>query len=341
MKAAVWLPIVLFLCLGGVTFAQEATVTYVDGWVDIKNKSGNLVEAWEGDSLYIGESIITDEASYAELEKEQRAAVIKIAPDTVFTIGEVEEKGRTETVLSTTLGSVAYKFGRTLAREPRISTPSVVGGVRGTEFTVFAGVDGSSLIAVESGEVEITSEGETVRLLPQEGVEVRPGEKPGEKFSVLRGQIDYSTWNRERFKDIIDDPSGSVRALHEKLDDYISEIESILPVLKENQKKLKAERKRLEKLEQEKGKEARYSYYKETVFPLEVETSYLGMNRRYYALSALSMRRFLIGKIYMEMKTRYITDKNAQPYEAFIASYERFLSDFEEYIVPHLVEADI
>jgi hypothetical protein len=341
MKVVRYLALLFLLGLRADVFAQEATVTYVDGWVDIKNKSGDLVEAWEGDLLYIGESVITDEASYAELEKEQRAAVIKIAPDTVFTIGEVEEKGNKRTVLSATLGSVAYKFNRTLSGGPRISTPSIIAGVRGTEFTVFAGVDGSSLLAVESGEVDVTSEGETVRLLPKEGVEVRPGEKPGEKFQVLRGQIDYSTWNRQRFNAFLDDPVGTILALSKKLDDYIEEIETILPLLRENQEKLEAGRTKLQQLEKEEGKEARYEYYKETVFPLEVETSYLGMNRRYYALSALSMRRFLIGKIYMEMKTRYITDRNDHLYEEFLAAYESFLSDFEKYIVPHLIEADI
>jgi hypothetical protein len=341
MKAVRYFTLIFLLGLGADLFAQEATVTYVDGWVDIKNKSGNLIEAWEGDSLYIGESIITDEASYAELEKEQRAAVIKVAPDTVFTIGEVEEKGRAQTVLSTTLGSVAYKFGRTLAREPRISTPSVVGGVRGTEFTVFAGVDGSSLIAVESGEVEITSEGETVRLLPQEGVEVRPGEKPGEKFTVLRGQIDYSTWNRQRFDAFLDDPVGTMKRVEKRLETFLAELDALVPLYNKLRKELVEKRKEWEKIRDEEGREPAEPYYVENIEPIQKQTAPLFINIRYYSLSALSLRRYIAGRLYMEMKTRYIGNTGDDVFIAFIDVYNEFLEKFEKNITQHLVDADI
>lgn len=341
MKVVRYLALLFLLGLRTDVFAQEATVTYVDGWVDIKNKSGDLVEAWEGDLLYIGESVITDEASYAELEKEQRAAVIKIAPDTVFTIGEVEEKGNKRTVLSATLGSVAYKFNRTLSGEPRISTPSIIAGVRGTEFTVFAGVDGSSLIAVESGEVDVTSEGETVQLLPKEGVEVRPGEKPGEKFQVLRGQIDYSTWNRQRFNAFLDDPVGAMKGVEKRLETFLTELGTLVPLYTKLRKELLENRKKWERISDEEGREAAEPYYLENIEPIQKQTAPLFINIRYYSLSALSLRRYIAGRLYMEMKTRYIGNTGDDVFIDFIGVYNGFLEKFEKNITQHLVDADI
>ncbi len=337
------IPAALFLVLSLVTapvlFSQDAEVVYAEGEVDLKDKNGELYWVEIGDYVETGETIITGYDGQAEIEKGD-VSVLKIAPNTVFTYMEAEVEGEKRDVFSCALGSVAFKFSKVIGKEPLITTGSVVAGVRGTEFTVFAGVDGSSLLVVDSGEVAVTSEGETVTLVREEGVEVQPGEPPGEKFKVLRGQVDYSTWNSGRSEELIADPVQAVERVGKRLSFFEEEIASLLPVFEEHRTRLEQERKNLETLEEEQGKDARVARYKDVVFPLEVKTSYLAMNIRYYALSALSFRRFVLGRMYLLLKGEYLMNPGAPEYRGFLEIYEELLNRFERSVTPHLVKAD-
>jgi hypothetical protein len=64
-------------------------------------------------------------------------------------------------------------------------------------------------------------------------------------------------------------------------------------------------------------------------------------NLRHYSLSALSMRRFVLGRLYMEIKSRYITDTDNPVFLGFLSIYEEILELFENTVTPLLVEADI
>lgn len=204
--------VLLTAALCGVLTAQEADVVYIDGFVDLKLADGERMEAFIGDYLEVGDTIITDKNSLAELEKEN-GSVIKIAEDTIFTFQELEQNGEKRSVFSTTIGAVSFKFNRFTGKEPLIATPGTVAGVRGTEFQVFAGADGSTLVIVESGKVEVEAQGRKVELLPEEGVEVPAGGAPGDKFKVLRGQIDFSTWNSSRLDNMFVDPAGTIKGI--------------------------------------------------------------------------------------------------------------------------------
>lgn len=330
----------LLLCLLSPLAAGEAVFVYTEGEVDLKDKQGELQWVDIGDSINTGETVITGYDGVAEIEKDD-SSVIKIASDTVFTYLEAGVDGRKRDVLSCALGSMTFKFGRTLGTEPFITTPSVVAGVRGTELTVFAGVDGTSLVVVESGQVDVFAEGASVSLTADEGVEVKPGEEPGPKFKVRYGSIDYSTWNGERERDFLADPAGSARGVLKRLKTFNDEIELLIPQLEKNKALIEREREKLKGIEEKDGKEAKSEYYKKNIFPLEVETSYMVINKRYFALSALSLRRFVLGRMYLMVKARYSTVQNDPEYLAFLDTYNEILQYHEQRIVPHLVEADI
>jgi hypothetical protein len=78
-----------------------------------------------------------------------------------------------------------------------------------------------------------------------------------------------------------------------------------------------------------------------TVFPLMLTQATLILNIRYYALSSLSLRRFVLGGMYMQLKTRHPLDPSDPALTGFLEAYTRILKDFEDSIVPQLVEADI
>jgi hypothetical protein len=202
----------LFLAAALAAGAVPAGVAYTEGQASVRFKRGTVRDAAIGDILNTGDGVRTGADGFVELE--QRGVTLRIDPGTVFTLMEKEQKGRATGVLSLVLGSVKFRYDKLTGQEPLIQTASCIAGVRGTELTVYAGVDGSALIVVEKGAVEVESEGATVALSPEEAVEVRPGQPPGDKFTVRRDQIDC-TWNDDKLQAMAADPLASLEAVRE------------------------------------------------------------------------------------------------------------------------------
>ena len=332
--------IVIFVILLPIVLnAKEADIVYTDGYVDLKYESGERVEAIIGDYMETGDTIITEEDSYATHEVES-AATIQVSPETVFTFQELEQGGESRSVFSTTLGAVGFKLGRLTGKEPLISTPGMTAGVRGTEFQVFAGSDGATLVVVESGSVVVESLGKSVELLTNEAVEVEVGEAPGDKFTVEREQLDFSEWNGRRMEEILEDPVTAIEGIEKGLEVLRQKIVDLLPRFEENVKRLEEERKILRSLEDDEDKDAQKKYYTDVVFPLEVETSYMRLNLRYHALSALSFRRFVLGGMYVSVKAHYMNRIDDPEFQRFTAVYRGIRAIFDRDVQPLLVEAD-
>ncbi|MCF7948153.1 MAG: FecR domain-containing protein [Spirochaetia bacterium] len=333
--------VLMLLLQSGAIFALDAQLVYREGRVDIDRRGGDRIPAYIGDDLRGGDSVITGMDGFAELEQ-RNAGTITVEPDTIFTIDSEVSSGRERDVLRCTLGSISYRFDRIAGdREPRITTPSAAAGIRGTELTVAAGEDGSSLFVVQSGRVDVEAQGKTVSLGPEEGVEVRPGEQPGEKFDVKRGQIDYSSWRQERRDAFIDDPVASAKGLERRFDGFVSQINSLAPLLAEQRRALERERENLEKIGDEKGQEAQTEYYRGIVQPIEDNTFKSYITLRYYAQSAFSIRRFVLGHMYLSLKTAYLEDLSNHSYQQFIKIHNNILQKFATEVLPHLTDADL
>mgnify|MGYP006284864989 FL=1 len=340
LRISVGIVLLQFLSLSALS-AMDALVVYREGQVDIDRRGGDRIEAYIGDEVRGGDSVITGVNGFAELERGNSTS-ITVEPDTVFSVDSVGDTGQERDVLRCTLGSISYRFDRIAgASEPRITTPSAAAGVRGTELTVAAGEDGSSLFVVQSGEVEVEAEGQTVLLGPDEGVEVRPGEAPGEKFEVKRGQIDYSNWRQERRDAFIDDPVAAARGLERRFDGFVEKVNDLAPKLQRKRSQLENEKAKLSTIKEEQGEEARIKHYREVIFPLEVEIHDIYVTLKYYAKSALSIRRFVLGRMYLSLKTQNLEDLSNEKYQDFLLIHERIIYDFEKQIVPQLVEAEL
>jgi hypothetical protein len=320
-------------------FAIPADVVYSEGDAFIRYSDGEEMEAMIGDVMDTGDTVTTGLDGFVELDRE--GVVLKINPETVFALLEREADQEQTDVLNVVLGSIRFRYDRITGKEPKIQTISCVAGVRGTEFTVFSGVDGSSLIVVDQGEVAVEAEGRTVSLTGEEGVEVAPGRAPGEKFTVQRDQIDYSKWNDEKLEALLADPVGFISNLQDRMKNYISQVSDYYALYLELKSRMDAEIEKQQQIAQTKGKEASEQYFEENVFPLTLATGGTGLNVRYFTLAAFSLRRYIAGRMYLSFKTRYIMNSSDSVYTAFLERYQDLLADFEESIVPHLVEADI
>jgi hypothetical protein len=330
----------LLISFGAVMLsAVPAGVVYTEGEADIRFKNGSQRNAAIGDSLNTGDTLKTGADGLVELD--QKGARVNIASNTVFTLMEKEKGGKTAGVFSVVLGSVKVRYDRLTGLEPAIQTNACVAGARGTEFSVFAGVDGSALIVVEKGAVTVEAEGRSVDLEPEEGVEVRPGQAPSDKFRVPRERIDYRQWNEEKLQQMMADPVAAIRSVSSQLETYIAEIEEYDSLFNEYYQRLQQERRTRAEIAEKQGVEQARKYEGEVVFPLSLQTGNLFLNRRYYSLAALSLRRFIGGRMYMILKSRYILNASDETYGQFRSEFDALLQRFEAVVVPWLVEADI
>jgi hypothetical protein len=312
----------------------------LEGFPEIYASGGSHFVADFGDRLQTGDSVVTGSADYVELERGARQ-LIRVNPDTVFTIREVQRGGEKKTVLSAAAGEVSFRFDRLTGSEPQLGSPSVAAGVRGTEVTVYAGDDGTTLFLVTSGEVAVDSAGKETVLTAGQASEVLPGGEPSDAFDWKGRALDFSTWNSERLAAFLADPVAGARRIRHEIAAFGDEIDELFPRYQEVAEQLRQERNKYDTILEEQGEESLREYQRSVVAPIAERAQGLILNVRYNALSALSLRRFVLGKMYMNMKTRYVFEPNASEFEQFEEIYTETLDDFEERITPHLVEADI
>ncbi|MDA3958818.1 FecR family protein [Oceanispirochaeta sp.] len=318
-------------------FSLQGEIVFIDGIVDLKPASGGLEYADIGMPVETGDSIITGYDGYAELELED-GSLVRVNEESIFKISSVQTDRGSQNSFQLVLGSAGYKFTKTMKEEePSISTPSTVCGLRGTEFTVMAGIDGSALYVVDEGSVFVSSKGEEVQLGAEEGVRVKAGQAPGEVFEVLRGKVDYSAFKAESEETFLSNPATTVFLLVDQLVEYANEADKFEALFQAQKVALDDLRVKMKAM----GDDDRKSFYNETVFPEEIKVTGLKHNVRYYAVSSMSLRRYVIGTMFVEMKTRYILKQDDPDYLDFMNAYLQFVDIYETRIVPYLVEADI
>jgi hypothetical protein len=335
------IPIALtFLLAALVTLgAQAADVTYTDGEASVRTGAGKVHDAVIGDSLKTGDSVKTGGDGAVELD--QKGLTLRVGPKTVFTLLERERGGQKTGVVSVTLGSLKMKYSKITGLEPLVATASCAAAVRGTELTVYAGADGSSLIAVDSGAVQVEAEGRAVDLDPGEGVEVKPGQPPGEKFKMPATKIDYSKWNEDKVSAMLADPVAALSAMIDQMNFYVKNAEQISAYYEQYRAQLALEKQKSLDILAAKGKDEAARYQRDVVFPLQFKTGNLFLNSRYYTLGALSLRRFVAGRLYLLVKERSIAKPDDPAFKAFAEKYGNLLSVFGQFVEPRLVEADI
>ena len=328
----------LLLSLSAATaLAQDASVVYLEGEPEKRSAGGDLDWLDFGTPLIAGESVITGPTDFVELEQ-GAASTITVEPGTVFTIREVDEGGQRRQVMTNSVGAVRYRFNRIAGRdEPRVGTASVVAGIRGTEVTVYAGADGSSLFLVDSGEVEVSSAGQSVSLTEAQGVEVAAGQAPGEVFEVIGRELNFEDWAADRRAAFLDAPIETLDRSAGRLDEFAAEADTWYENYLTAKQESDAAFEQIAEIEDE---DERSRFREENWLPLANQTGNAVLNYRYYALSALSLRRYVLGPMYMEMRTRNILEQT-EDYQTFIERFDSIVTGFEDEFSRYLEEWDL
>jgi hypothetical protein len=326
-----------------VAHGLDYEVAFLEGFPVKRTGAASESDLAIGDMVRPGDTVITHKSEFVELQTQGQ--VLKIKEDTVFTIFEKEVgKGKKSNYLACLLGSIRLAVSKSAGVEPNLATNSAVCGVRGTELTLMAGADGSSLIVVLEGLVAVEAGGQVVELARGEGVEVATGAAPGEKFQALDKEIDFSAWDQQKLAGMLADPVQAALNIEKRLNGYADEIKKIYPLWLDVKGRMEAEQARLSEMNRKApdNKEALNKQYSGVVFPLEQEYDYLYLNIRFYALSSLSLRRFVLGRLYIQLKSQFIAEPANLKYTNFLTAYNRILAQFENDIAQNfLVQADI
>lgn len=330
--------LMIALLAPGILMSQDAGVVYLEGWPSLRS-GGASRDLDFGLLVRPGDSVLTGRRDYVELD--QGGNSIRINSDTVFTLREIERDGRRETVMTNTVGSVAYRFQTLAGRRQEVGTATAVAGVRGTEFTVYAASDGSSLFAVDTGLVAVESAGVEVEVAAGQAVEVRAGEAPGDVYEWLGRELDFSDWNRQQMDAFLADPVAGARRVQERLRYFGNEAATLYAMWEDQVTRLEDARSDLTRIREEEGQDAFEKHRTDVINPLSRTATVLIFNTRYNALSALSLRRFVVPRMYTAMKTNYWQNLSDPVYREFFSVYEEILQEFEQVVVPRLVPADI
>lgn len=323
------------LSLAAAAGAQNATVSYLEGEPDLRNGAGAVSPLDYDSVLRTGDSVLTGKAEQVELTQ-GKDTTIKIKPNTVFTIRELETGAGKEQVLTTTVGAVSMRFGKLAGKEPRVGSVGSVAGIRGTELTVYAGPDGSTLFVVDSGLVTVEAAGATVDLAKDEAVEVSAAGVPGEKFSVIGREKDFAAWADGKAEALLADPVAALNDARIMLSTFRSGLDEWTGKYRAAKAQSDAA---VEKMNAIADKAEQAKYRDEQWAPLALQTGNAVLNYRYYALSAFSLRRYVLGPLYVQMKIRNITTESAE-YREFRNAYDALLADYKKTFNPYLGTAD-
>jgi hypothetical protein len=137
------------------------------------------------------------------------------------------------------------------------------------------------------------------------------------------------------------DPVLSVERLQDRMEYYIQNVEENFALYQDYEQRLTATRNQLRQITKEKGREAGRQFNLEQVLPLVAKTNNIYLNVRYFALAALSLRRYVGSRLYLFVKARTINAANKEEFSDFAADFDGWLAHFERDIVPHLNELDI
>ncbi len=153
----------------------QAVVEYFEDEfeVEITDSDGVPREVILGQDLYPGDLIRTFDST-VEIRLEPNGTIIKIAPESSFTIEEIQGRDDAEkSSFRLTAGRLRTVVRRAVGDEYEFRTPFAVGGVRGTDFVLDVVPGATDALFVQSGGVRFTqvSTGRSIFVEAGEGAD--------------------------------------------------------------------------------------------------------------------------------------------------------------------------
>jgi hypothetical protein len=116
-----------------------------------------------------GDQFVTGKLGWVKYELADEGS-FKLGQNSQITINEpiVAEEDSKRTEIQLVIGELLSKLKKNRKGPFVLWTPSIVTGVRGTEFQTIVAIDATTLFVVDDGEIEIEAEGQKVTVPPME-----------------------------------------------------------------------------------------------------------------------------------------------------------------------------
>jgi hypothetical protein len=210
---ALFLTAVALVSLAGrPLMAEEAPVARLDkieGNVNVVRSGGEKAAAVAGLSLYAGDTLVTEKGGTAWFSFLNSTGRLKVAENSEVSIDELSgAQGREDPpTLRLALGYLKSKCAKIGSQSSGLTlhTPTAVAGVRGTEFDTVVSADGTCVIVVDEGAVELEAEEE--RTLVNEGrmANVDMAGKPSVPVPAIpQGERDWKAWREKRIEMLLE-----------------------------------------------------------------------------------------------------------------------------------------
>lgn len=181
----------------------------------------------EWQALEIGRTLVSGDIIKTGMNSEtiltENGSEVHILENSSFTVSEKYEADRKRSSFLLFLGRMRFKLG-VGKEEPEIATQTVNLAIRGTEFEVGSGYDGSTIVLIQDGVVSVQGKTRQLLIKAGEGTEVGFGEEPSEKFSVMTKVIDWDKWFASSQEAVKGNESNLLTRILEKFRDIDAQI---------------------------------------------------------------------------------------------------------------------
>ncbi len=210
---------------------QAGELIKVEGKVWIINPDGTQHLAQIGETVKSEQVIETSEDGKAVLVFDD-GSELEIRENSRIQLNDPSVEANNSILLF--LGRIFARIMPSRTGEPSFSVEglSVVAGVRGTEFEMAQAMDGSALVSVEEGEVEVSGEENLVSVKQGEEVEVSPERKWQKRKRKARTPEEWRSWFQAREQFFIQHSSRLI-------DNFYQRATRIQTRIKEQDQKLK------------------------------------------------------------------------------------------------------
>ena len=176
----------------------------IEGEVTILRTDGKEIAGEVGLSLFPGDQITTGEGGMVWFSLQQ-GGQFRLGEEAQASIDELSasEEEDDQPTLRLVLGYLWSKIRKLKEKPPSLvlHTPTVIVGVRSTEFDTVVSLDGTSVITVDEGSVEVEAEDEKIILEKGRMAEVEAEVKPAPPIQAIpKEKRDWQAWRKKRIK---------------------------------------------------------------------------------------------------------------------------------------------
>jgi len=217
-----------------------AQIEEVEGQVLVIDQAGKSRAAIKGSDL-LGEEMMETKADSRAVILFEDHSRLQIGPNTKVKLNDPMTEGNNSVMLF--VGRIFARIVPRLSEDPifSVQTLTCTAGVRGTDFEVASGMDGSELVSVEDGEVMVTSDTEELQVKKGEEAEVSNEGKMKKGKRRLRTEQEWEDWLEQREKFFIEHSDQVINNLSRRVDNSRARIKEQDEKLMELKKELAAQ----------------------------------------------------------------------------------------------------